>query len=91
MRRREFLALAGGALASSLETRAGEGERRVGVLMSVADDAEGRARFSAFRDKLEELGWVEGGNDFSQAFQHHRRFGQDCSESKPHLQPNWRA
>jgi putative ABC transport system substrate-binding protein len=34
--------------------------RRIGVLMSIADDSEGQARVAAFREGLEKLGWMEG-------------------------------
>jgi len=34
--------------------------RRIGVLMSIADDDEGQARINAFRQKLKELGRLEG-------------------------------
>jgi putative tryptophan/tyrosine transport system substrate-binding protein len=64
MRRREFLGLIVGAVTWPLVARAQRSDRirRVGVLMSVADDQEGRSRLAAFRSKLEELGWVEGHN-----------------------------
>jgi putative ABC transport system substrate-binding protein len=65
MRRREFIALIGGAAAWPVAARAqqqGERMRRIGALMSVEDDAEGEARFSALRRALSDLGWVEGRN-----------------------------
>jgi putative tryptophan/tyrosine transport system substrate-binding protein len=66
MRRREFVALLGGAAAAwPLAARAQQGEpvRRVGVHMYwAADDAEGRARLAAFTQALQQLGWVDGGN-----------------------------
>jgi hypothetical protein len=42
--------------------------RRVGVLMSVEDDAEGEARFSAFQHALQDLGWAPAlpGNHLAQ-------------------------
>ena len=55
MRRREFIALLGGAAAWPLAARAQQAERvrRVGVLMnSAADDPEGQARMAAFRQGL---------------------------------------
>src|SRR5262245_6520115 len=37
--------------------------RRIGVLMSVAvDDPEGKNRFAAFEQGLQQLGWVDGRN-----------------------------
>jgi putative ABC transport system substrate-binding protein len=65
MKRREFIALIGGAVASPLVARAQQGERRrrVGVLMNVGEsDAEGQARLSAFVQRLKELGWIDGRN-----------------------------
>ena len=63
--RRELLAALGGAAAAwPLATRAQQAERmrRIGVLMGVANDAEGEARVAAFRQGLQQLGWVEGRN-----------------------------
>ena len=67
MRRREFIALLGGAAAAAWPpvTRAQPGERvrRVGVLAYwTADDAEGRGRLAAFTQALARLGWSEGRN-----------------------------
>src|SRR5262249_28204361 len=63
MRRREFVALLGGAAAWPLVARAQQGARRVGVLMNLAgNDPEGKARISALVQGLEALGWVEGRN-----------------------------
>ena len=65
MRRREFIALVGGAAAWPLAARAQQGERmrRIGVLMNLAaDDAEGQARLATFRQGLQQLGWIEGRN-----------------------------
>jgi putative tryptophan/tyrosine transport system substrate-binding protein len=66
MRRREFITLLGGAAAAwPIAARAQQPERvrRVGVLMSrAADDPEGQARFAAFQQRLQELGWIEGRN-----------------------------
>src|SRR5438034_1857119 len=67
MRRREFIALLGGAAAAPLSlwplaARAQQGERarRIGVLMGVADDAETKAWLVTFRKRLDELGWQVG-------------------------------
>jgi ABC-type uncharacterized transport system substrate-binding protein len=64
MRRREFIALVGGAAAWPLVARAQpERMRRIGVLMAVADgDPDGQARLKMFRDALGRMGWLEGRN-----------------------------
>ena len=65
MKRREFIKLAGGAVASvPLAARAQQNERvrRIGVLMSIADDHEGQRRLSALHEGLERRGWVDGKN-----------------------------
>jgi putative ABC transport system substrate-binding protein len=65
MRRREFITLLGGAtVAWPLIARAQQPERtkRIGVLMGVANDAEGQARLGSFLRGLEDLGWTDGRN-----------------------------
>ena len=65
MKRREvILALGGAAVAWPLATQAQQNEptRRIGVLMTTADDPEGQRRLSAFREGLERRGWAEGKN-----------------------------
>jgi ABC-type uncharacterized transport system substrate-binding protein len=65
LRRRDFITLLGGAAAWPLMARAQQSDRvrRVGVLMSLAeDDPEDRRRRAAFQQALRELGWNEGGN-----------------------------
>src|SRR5262249_35227371 len=64
VRRRDFIkVVAGSAAAWPLSARAQREQiARIGVLMSVGDDPEGRARFTAFRQGLEKLGWTEGQN-----------------------------
>jgi putative tryptophan/tyrosine transport system substrate-binding protein len=66
MKRREVIALLGGAAAAwPLAARAQQGERmrRVGVLSSLtADDPEGQARLAAFLQGLQQLGWSDGRN-----------------------------
>jgi putative ABC transport system substrate-binding protein len=65
MRRRQFITLLGGAAAAwPLMAGAQQADRvrRIGVLMGVANDAEGEARVAAFRQGLHQLGWVEGRN-----------------------------
>ena len=64
MKRREFISLLGGAAAWPLAAHAQQPDRvrRVGVLMGIADDAEGQARVMVFRQALQALGWTEGRN-----------------------------
>jgi len=68
MRRREFITLIGGAAAAwPLAARAQRGDRvRLLVAMmggrNADTDLEGRAWLAAFRQALQELGWVEGRN-----------------------------
>jgi len=66
VKRRAFITLLGGAAAAwPLAARAQQGERmrRIGVLMSTAaDDPEGKARFTAFKQGLQQLGWDDGHN-----------------------------
>ena len=66
MRRREFIALLGGAAAGwPLAAHAQQGERirRVGVLLpAAADDSEYPSLVGAFLQGLRELGWTDGRN-----------------------------
>ena len=66
MRRREFIALFGGAaLAGPRAARAQQADRvrRVGVLMSrAAGDPEEQARFAGFLQGLQKLDWTDGRN-----------------------------
>jgi putative tryptophan/tyrosine transport system substrate-binding protein len=65
MKRREFITLLGSAAAWPSAARAQQSERmrRIAVLMNLAeDDREGLARLAAFKQALEELGWVDGRN-----------------------------
>jgi putative ABC transport system substrate-binding protein len=59
--RRKFLATLGAA-AWPLVARAQQDERmrRIGVMIGIADDAEGQARLAAFQRGMQELGWNEG-------------------------------
>jgi putative tryptophan/tyrosine transport system substrate-binding protein len=64
--RRKFLATLGGAAAWPLAARAQQPERmrRIGVLMNTAaDSADGQARFAAFVQGLQQLGWTDGRNE----------------------------
>jgi putative ABC transport system substrate-binding protein len=65
MRRREFIAAFGSAVAWPLATQAQESGRlrRIGVLTLHTDgDPVGQGRIAAFRQALQELGWTEGRN-----------------------------
>jgi putative tryptophan/tyrosine transport system substrate-binding protein len=65
MRRREFIAVLGGAAAWPVVARAQQPERmrRVGVLMNTAaDDPVGQSRIAAFLQGLQQLGWSVGRN-----------------------------
>jgi putative ABC transport system substrate-binding protein len=65
LRRREFIALLGGAAAWPLAARAQQGElmRRIGVFSNVSEShSNGQVVLAAFRRALQDLGWVEGKN-----------------------------
>jgi putative tryptophan/tyrosine transport system substrate-binding protein len=66
MRRRDFIALIGGAAVTwPLAPRAQQGERvrRLGLLLTTAaDDPEGQARIAALLQMLQPLGWTVGRN-----------------------------
>src|SRR5262245_5116289 len=67
LKRRAFITLLGGAAAWQLAARAAQGDRvrRLAAMMgglNADTDPEGRAWFSAFRQGLQDLGWVEGRN-----------------------------
>src|SRR5262249_61714413 len=64
MRRREFITLLGGAaLPVAARGQQGERIRRIGALIGFAEtDSYGQASANAFRQGLEQLGWVEGRN-----------------------------
>ena len=68
MRRRDFLGVLGGAVAAwppAARAQQGERMRRVGVLVGSgtdADDFDMQARFVAFAQALQQLGWTDGRN-----------------------------
>ena len=65
MKRRDFITLLTGATAWPLAARAQQAERvrRIGVLMAAPpDDPEYQARIVALERRLQQLGWVDGGN-----------------------------
>jgi ABC-type uncharacterized transport system substrate-binding protein len=65
MRRREFIAVLGGAAAWPVAARAQQGQRlrRIGALMNLAvEDPVSIARATAFSQGLQGLGWTDGRN-----------------------------
>src|SRR5262249_24613533 len=65
MSRREFISLIdGAAVTCALPAPAEESNRvrRIGALIGVADDANSRAMHEAFRQGLQQLGWLDGRN-----------------------------
>jgi len=65
MKRRDFIAIAGGAVAWPLaaQTQQLDRVRRLGVLMGwVESDPAGQAQLKAFRASLTKLGWTQGDN-----------------------------
>ena len=66
MRRRDFIALLGGAAATwplAAHAQQSEPMRRIGVLMNrAADQPEGQAEVAAFRQALQQLGWNDSLN-----------------------------
>jgi putative ABC transport system substrate-binding protein len=65
MKRREFISLLGGAAAWPLAARAQQGKRmpRIGALMPwTASDPQVQARYAAFLQGLQQLGWTVGQN-----------------------------
>src|SRR5262245_21967473 len=66
MRRREFLRMLGGTVAAWPLTARGQQRdhiRQIGVLSPFSEnDSETKTRLAAFRERLEQLGWIEGRN-----------------------------
>jgi len=65
MKRREFITLLGGAAGWPLGAGAQQADRvkRISVLLPYAErDVEAQARLAAFRNRLQELGWLDGRN-----------------------------
>jgi putative ABC transport system substrate-binding protein len=66
MRRRDLIALLGGAavaLPRAVIAQAPERMRRIGVLMAPAEsNPDAQAQLTAFRDRLQQLGWADGRN-----------------------------
>jgi putative ABC transport system substrate-binding protein len=84
MRRRAFIKLLGGAATClPLAARAQQLDpvRRIGILQGLAaSDAEAQRRFEAFKQRLQDLGWIEGRNT---AFE--MRFAEAKPERLPAL------
>jgi putative ABC transport system substrate-binding protein len=65
MKRREFITLLGGAATAwPLAVRAQQAERmrRIGILMSIAQDSATEARIKTFEEELQKRGWAAGRN-----------------------------
>ena len=65
MKRREFIAGLGGAVAWPVVARAQQGDpmRRVGIIIGpTGEESETKARIDAFLQELKHLGWAEGRN-----------------------------
>jgi putative ABC transport system substrate-binding protein len=63
MRRREFIALVGGVVATAWPLAARAQMRRIGVLSSISEsDPLSVIRMKTFQEGLRALGWVEGSN-----------------------------
>src|SRR5712672_3586143 len=67
MKRREFVALIGGAVAAwprlAYAQQTSDRVRRIGALMAYTkDDPEDQQRVAAFQDGLKQSGWIEGRN-----------------------------
>ena len=63
MRRREFIAMLGGAAAMPFGAHAQERVRRIGVLVNLSEaDTAGSGFVAGFREALRELGWQDGRN-----------------------------
>ena len=87
LKRREFIALLGGAaVARPLAARAQQPApklRRIGVLMSqTADDPDALSRIAAFAQGLQELGWTVGRN-----MRMDTRWGAPCDDQID-IEPN---
>ena len=65
MRRRDFITFVGGGVAWPLAVRAQQPTaiRRLGVLLNLSEnDVEAQRLVKTFRDRLAQLGWVDGRN-----------------------------
>jgi|SRR5262245_9975912 len=62
MRQREFLSLAAGAIAVWSPVQAQQGDRVRRIRVAADDDSAVQARVAAFRQSLQQLGWIDGRN-----------------------------
>ena len=65
MQRREFITLLGGVAATwpfAARAQQSDRARRIGALIGIEDDAASKAYREAFRQGLEQLGWIDGRN-----------------------------
>jgi putative tryptophan/tyrosine transport system substrate-binding protein len=66
MRRREFITVLGGGFAAwTVGARAqqpSDSIAKVGMLIGIGDDTEGKIRVQTFQRRMQELGWIEGQN-----------------------------
>ena len=60
LKRREFIALVGGATAWPFAARVQERVRRIGMISGISDEVAMRERLAAFLPTLQRLGWIEG-------------------------------
>jgi putative ABC transport system substrate-binding protein len=74
MRRREFIAGLGGVAAWPMLARGQQSsqQRCIGVLIEISDDLVAKARYTAFQQRLQQLGWTDGTN-----VRIHARWGTD--------------
>src|SRR5215469_4354967 len=87
MKRRDFITLVGGAAAGwpvAAHAQQSDRMRRIGFLIGVADDANSRAMYEAFRQGLQQLGWIDGRNVRIEA-----RFGAGIPLAFENTQWNW--
>ena len=62
LKRREFIALVGGATAWPFAARVQERVRRIGMISGISDEVAMRERLAVFLPTLQQLGWIEGRN-----------------------------
>jgi len=86
VRRRQFIALFAGAVWTlGASAQQPDRVRRIGVLMTIAeDDPQALSRLATFRARLEQLGWTDGRNA-----QIDIRFAGAVLIASGDLRPNW--